>query len=64
MHARTHSDHHHEMDRGREAARPKDIPLRGWWDIAMRVRREMSTDNVSIIAAGLALYALLAVFPA
>lgn len=30
----------------------------------MRVKREMSSDNVSIIAAGLALYALLAVFPA
>jgi membrane protein len=30
----------------------------------MRVRREMAADNVSIIAAGLALYALLAVFPA
>lgn len=30
----------------------------------MRVKREMTADNVSIIAAGLALYALLAVFPA
>lgn len=30
----------------------------------MRVKNEMTTDNVSIIAAGLALYALLAVFPA
>lgn len=51
-------------DRGRDAKRPTDIPLRGWWDIAVRVKREMTTDNVSIIAAGLALYALLAVFPA
>ncbi len=30
----------------------------------MRVKNEMASDNVSIIAAGLALYALLAVFPA
>jgi membrane protein len=30
----------------------------------MRVKNEMTSDNVSIIAAGLALYALLAVFPA
>lgn len=30
----------------------------------MRVKNEMNSDNVSIIAAGLALYALLAVFPA
>lgn len=65
MHARTHS-HHHDvaLDRGREADRPGKIPLRGWWDVAVRVKREMSADNVSIIAAGLALYALLAVFPA
>lgn len=30
----------------------------------MRVRRELTADNVSIVAAGLALYALLAAFPA
>ena len=30
----------------------------------MRVKREMTADNVDIIASGLALYALLAVFPA
>jgi membrane protein len=30
----------------------------------MRVKKEMTTDNVDIIASGLALYALLAVFPA
>jgi membrane protein len=66
MHARTHSHHpsHFETERGREAQRPTEIPPRGWWDIVVRVKREMTTDNVSIIAAGLALYALLAVFPA
>jgi membrane protein len=50
--------------RGRSAERPQDIPARGWWDIAMRVKKEMTADNVDIIAGGLALYALLAVFPA
>lgn len=50
--------------RGRTAERPQDIPARGWWDIAMRVKKEMTADNVDIIAGGLALYALLAVFPA
>ena len=30
----------------------------------MRVKKEMTADNVDIIAGGLALYALLAVFPA
>jgi membrane protein len=67
MHASTHSidDRSGADDRhGRHAQRPQEIPPRGWWDIAMRVKQEMATDNVSIIAAGLALYALLAVFPA
>jgi membrane protein len=50
--------------RGRSAERPQDIPARGWWDIAVRVKKEMTADNVDIIASGLALYALLAVFPA
>jgi membrane protein len=52
------------MGRGREAERPRDIPARGWRDVLVRVKKETSTDNVSLIAAGLALYALLAVFPA
>lgn len=49
---------------GRDADRPQDIPPRGWFDVLKRVVRETSRDNVSLIAAGLALYALLAVFPA
>ena len=68
----THARPHHgdgafdgrQEHRGRTAERPQDIPARGWWDIAMRVKNEMTTDNVDIIAGGLALYALLAVFPA
>ncbi|WP_153067361.1 YihY/virulence factor BrkB family protein [Steroidobacter cummioxidans] len=50
--------------RGRAAERPREIPARGWWDIARRVQKELTADNVSIIAAGLAMYALLAAFPA
>lgn len=57
---RTTSDPEH----GRTAARPQEIPARGWWDIAVRVKKEMTADNIDIIASGLALYALLAVFPA
>lgn len=53
-----------EAGRGREAERPRDIPARGWFDVLKRVFKETSRDNVSLIAAGLALYALLAVFPA
>jgi membrane protein len=66
MHAQDHETGFREQHdrRGRAAERPQDIPSPGWWDIAVRVKREMAADNVDIIASGLALYALLAVFPA
>jgi membrane protein len=49
--------------RGREAGRPGEIPSRGWLDIAKRVKRQIKEDKLSIIAAGVAFYGLLAVFP-
>lgn len=55
---RTSSEH------GREASKPEEIPPRGWWDILIRVVKSVSRDNVTLISAGLAMYALLAVFPA
>lgn len=50
--------------RGRSATRPWDVPLAGWRDIAYRVKNEVERDNISIVAAGVAFYALLAIFPA
>lgn len=52
-----------EADRGRLAHRPRDIGPRGWWDVLWRVQDQLDADNVSIVAGGLALFALLAVFP-
>jgi membrane protein len=52
-----------EADRGRLAQRPSEIAWRGWWDVLWRVQDQLDADNVSIVAAGLALYSLLAVFP-
>ena len=49
--------------RGREAGRPQDIPARGWKDILLRVKDQIKKDRLSIIAAGVAFYGLLAVFP-
>jgi membrane protein len=48
---------------GREADRPGEIPKRGWWEIAKRVKEQIKRDRLSIIAAGVAFYGLLAVFP-
>ena len=49
---------------GRNASRPLFIPLKGWWQVAQRVWIESGRDNLSVIAAGCAFYALFAVFPA
>jgi membrane protein len=59
-------DHHRarQPGRGREADAPHEIPARGWWDILMRVKNEMSKDNLSVLAAGVGFYSLLAIFPA
>jgi membrane protein len=50
--------------RGEYADSPSDIPPRGWRDVLFRVKDEISGDNISIVAAGVAFYGLLAVFPA
>ena len=51
-------------NRGRTAEQPQQIPAAGWWDIIVRVKSDLSRDNVSLVAAGLAMYALLSVVPA
>jgi membrane protein len=51
-------------DRGRSAKQPEQIPAKGWWDIIVRVKNDLSRDNLSLVAGGLAMYALLSVFPA
>lgn len=50
--------------RGHQAKTPIEIPLLGWWDISKRVYTSLSQDNLSFVAAGVAFYALLAIFPA
>jgi membrane protein len=49
---------------GREARRPSEIPARGWFAVLKRVKAEVKEDNVSLLAAGVAFYAFLAIFPA
>jgi membrane protein len=49
---------------GRDARTPSDIPRRGWKAILRRVVGELKEDHVSLLAAGVAFKALLALFPA
>jgi len=50
-------------DRGQEADRPKEIPARGWKDVLLRVKDQFSEDHIGIVAAGVAFYFFLALFP-
>ena len=50
-------------NRKHTAEQPQQIPAWGWWDIAVRVKSDLSRDNVSLVAGGLAMYALLSVVP-
>lgn len=48
---------------GTNATTPLQIPLRGWWQIGKRLVVKVQRDNLSLIAAGVAFYFLLAIFP-
>src|SRR5690606_21355638 len=50
-------------DRSRHARTPEAIPARGWRDILLRVNNEINKDRVLAVAAGVAFYGLLAIFP-
>jgi membrane protein len=50
--------------RGRRAERPQQIPPKGWKEIALRLKTEIKQDQVPLLSAGVAFYALLALFPA
>jgi membrane protein len=54
----------HERGRGRHAEKPTDVPAKGWKDILWRTKNQIGEDNLSIVAAGVAFYAFVAVVPA
>jgi membrane protein len=53
-----------EPGRGRHARRPLRIPWRGWKDVLVRTYREIQDDRLLALAAGVAFYSLIALFPA
>ena len=42
---------------------PAQVPAAGWRDVLRRTGREMVADRITIIAAGVAFYWFLAIFP-
>lgn len=51
-----------QLRRGTE--HPHEHPWRRWWRLTLRVRDSLDRDNATLMAAGLAMYGLLAIFPA
>jgi membrane protein len=51
-------------NKGRNAEKPSHFPAPAWKDIALRVKDEQTRDNLSIVAAGVAFYFILAMPPA
>ncbi|WP_312858604.1 hypothetical protein [Rhizobium sp. G21] len=52
-----------EAERGRDATAPHDIPPLGLKDVAWRVFYAIFEDRISLIAAGVTFFLLLAFFP-
>jgi membrane protein len=53
-----------EPGRGRRARGPLQIPWRGWKDVCVRTYLEVQNDRLLALAAGVAFYSLVALFPA
>lgn len=53
-----------EQDRGRSAEKPTDVSIQGWLDVLSRTKRQLTEDNLSVVAAGVAFYGFVAVVPA
>lgn len=49
---------------GAHAEKPTEIPRRGWIQVVKRAWKEAKTDQVPLLAAGVAFYSFLALFPA
>ncbi len=49
---------------GLEADKPTEIPAAGWWQVIRRAWAEAKADQVPLLAAGVAFFGFLSVFPA
>jgi membrane protein len=49
---------------GVEADKPTEIPVAGWWQVIRRAWAEAKADQVPLLAAGVAFFGFLSVFPA
>jgi hypothetical protein len=52
-----------QLNRGRSATSPHQIPMPGWKDILVRTWGEISENNIFLVAGGVTYAVLLALFP-
>lgn len=60
----TSSNDENSEERGRDAQVPEAIPAKGLRDVFWRIVDKVSANRISLIAAGVCFYLLLAIFPA
>ena len=48
---------------GINADSPTEIPLKGWKQIALRVYKKVDEHNIWLVAAGVAFFAIMSIFP-
>src|SRR5205085_1795166 len=54
----------YDTGRGKGAPTPRQIPKGGWWSICKRVYASLNSKHLSILAGGVAFFAMLSIFPA
>ena len=52
-----------QQDQGRKTDTPRQISVRGWMDVIRRAWKDTGRKNLSLVAAGVTYYLLLALFP-
>lgn len=63
-HGRATDSRHLRGVPGAQADKPTEVPARGWWQILRRAWAESKKDQVPLLAAGVAFYSFMALFPA
>jgi membrane protein len=53
-----------DIEAGRHVSQPSNFPRKAWWQVGKRVYLGISEHHLSIVAAGVAFFGMLAIFPA